>query len=100
MTMKIEAKLAERGLILPAPLQTGVNVRLPFAQARVSGDRAFISGHAPLNPDGTIAQPLGKVGREVSLEEAYLAAQRTALAILASLQRELGDLDRISAWLR
>lgn len=98
--MKIEAKLAERGLILPAPLQTGVNVRLPFAQARVSGDRAFISGHAPLNPDGTIAQPLGKVGREVSLEEAYLAAQRTALAILASLQRELGDLDRISAWLR
>ncbi len=98
--MKIEAKLAERGLILPAPLQTGVNVRLPFAQARVSGDRAFISGHAPLNPDGTIAQPLGKVGREVSLEEAYLAAQRTALALLASLQRELGALDRLSAWLR
>ena len=98
--MKIEAKLAERGLILPAPMQTGVSVRLPFAQVRVSGDRAFISGHAPLNPDGTIAQPLGKVGREVSLEEAYLAAQRTALAMLASLQRELGDLDRISAWLR
>jgi len=98
--MKIEAKLAERGLILPATLQTGSAVRLPFAQVRVYGGRAYISGHGPLNPDGTFAEPLGKVGREVTREQAYLAAQQTALAILASLKRELGDLDRISAWLR
>ncbi len=98
--MQIEAKLAERGLILPAPMQTDPAVRLPFAQARVYGDRVFISGHGPLNPDGTFAQPLGKVGRDVTLDQARLAAQRTALAILASLQRELGDLDRIRAWLR
>lgn len=98
--MKIEAKLAERGLILPEAVRVASGVRLPFAQVRVSGDRAFISGHAPLNPDGSIAQPLGKVGRDVTLDDAYLAAQRTALAILASLKRELGDLDRITAWLR
>ena len=96
--MKIEAKLAERGLILPQPMQAGV--RLPFAQVRVYGDRAFISGHGPLNPDGTFAPPLGKVGRDVTPDDAYLAAQRTALAMLASLKRELGDLDRITAWLR
>ncbi len=98
--MKIEAKLAERGLILPAPTQTGAPVRLPFAQARIYANRVYLSGHGPLNPDGTFAQPLGKVGREVSPEEAYLAAQRTTLAMLASLQRALGDLDRITAWLR
>ncbi len=96
--MKIEAKLAERGLILPQPMQAGV--RLPFAQVRIYGDRAFISGHGPLNPDGTVAPPLGKVGLDVTLDDAYLAAQRTTLAMLASLKRELGDLDRITAWLR
>jgi enamine deaminase RidA (YjgF/YER057c/UK114 family) len=96
--MQIEAKLAERGLILPQPIQAGV--RLPFTQVRVYGDRAFVSGHGPLNPDGTVAPPLGKVGLDVTSDDAYLAAQRTTLAMLASLKRELGDLDRITAWLR
>ena len=40
------------------------------------------------------------MGAEVSEEEAYGAARLTALAILASFERELGDLDRVSAWLR
>ncbi len=47
-----------------------------------------------------LAQPLGKVGSEVSLEEAYQAARLVALAILGSLKRELDDLDRVTAWLR
>ncbi|WP_341809909.1 RidA family protein [Paraburkholderia phenoliruptrix] len=54
----------------------------------------------PLNPDGTIARPIGKVGREVSLDEGYTAARLVALAQLASLQKALGDLDRITGWLR
>lgn len=98
--MKIEAKLVERGLILPSPMQVDPSVRLPFADVRVYGDRAFVSGHGPLNADGTTAPPFGKVGQEVSLDDAYIAAQRTTLAMLASLKRELGDLDRITAWLR
>ncbi|CAB3738363.1 hypothetical protein LMG22037_06229 [Paraburkholderia phenoliruptrix] len=59
-----------------------------------------LSGHVPLNPDGTIARPIGKVGREVSLDEGYTAARLVALAQLASLQKALGDLDRITGWLR
>jgi enamine deaminase RidA (YjgF/YER057c/UK114 family) len=98
--MRIEAKLAERGLILPKQLDVGSAARLPFAQVRVFGDRAFISGHGPQNPDGSVAEPLGKVGRDLTLEQAYHAAELTALAILADLQRALGDLDRITAWLR
>jgi enamine deaminase RidA (YjgF/YER057c/UK114 family) len=98
--VKIEAKLAERGLILPQPMQSGSAVKLPFTSARVHGNRVYISGHAPLNPDGTLADPRGKVGAEVSQQDAYLQAQRTMLAILASLKREIGDLDRVTAWLR
>src|SRR6185312_6786253 len=42
----------------------------------------------------------GAVGSDVTQEEGYHAARLTALAILGSLQRELGDLDRIRAWIR
>lgn len=98
--MKIEAKLEAMGLVLPAPLQAPAGVRLPFAFVRVHGNRAFISGHGPQNPDGTVAGPLGKVGAEVTLEQGYESAKLTALAILGSLKRELGDLDRVTAWLR
>jgi enamine deaminase RidA (YjgF/YER057c/UK114 family) len=98
--MQIEAKLQALGLSLPAPMQTLAGMRLPFADVRVRGNRAFVSGHGPLNPDGSLAEPLGKVGAEVSQEQAYQAARLTALAILASLKRALGDLDRVTAWLR
>jgi enamine deaminase RidA (YjgF/YER057c/UK114 family) len=40
------------------------------------------------------------VGADLTTEQAYGAARATALAVLASLQRALGDLDRITAWLR
>jgi enamine deaminase RidA (YjgF/YER057c/UK114 family) len=73
---------------------------LPFSWVRVRGNRAYISGHIPLNADGSVAQPLGKVGAEVSAEEGYESARLVALAHLASLKRALGDLDRITAWLR
>ena len=97
--MRIEAKLAEMGLVLPEVLQAP-GMRLPFAQVRIRGNRAYISGHGPQNPDGSLAEPLGKVGAEVSVEEGYQAARLTALSILADLKRALGDLDRVTAWLR
>ncbi|HUD26869.1 MAG TPA: RidA family protein [Burkholderiaceae bacterium] len=96
----IESRLHELGLSLPEPLALPPGVTLPFPWVRVHGNRAFISGHGPLNPDGSLARPLGKVGAEVSPEQAHVAARLAGLAILASLKRELGDLDRVSAWLR
>jgi enamine deaminase RidA (YjgF/YER057c/UK114 family) len=98
--MRIESRLAELGLGLPEPMRLPPDVSLPFPWVRVHGDRAFVSGHAPLAPDGSLATPLGKVGDQVTPDQAYRAARLTALAVLASLQRELGDLDRITAWLR
>jgi enamine deaminase RidA (YjgF/YER057c/UK114 family) len=73
---------------------------LPFSWVRVRGDRAYVSGHIPLNPDGTVAEPFGQVGVDVSEEEGYEAARLAGLSILGDLRRALGDLDRVAAWLR
>lgn len=96
----VEARLQQLGLTLPEPMKVPPGVTLPFPWVRVRGNRAYISGHAPQNADGSLADPLGKVDAEVSLEEGYQAARLTALSILGSLKRELGDLDRVTAWLR
>lgn len=97
---KIESKLQALGLVLPEPLKLPPGVTLPFPWVRVHGNRAYVSGHGAQNADGSLAAPLGKVGLEVSLEQARHSARLTALSILGSLKRELGDLDRVSAWLR
>lgn len=97
---RIEDKLRTLGLILPPPTQPPPGIVLPFRFVHVVGRRALISGHGPQNPDGSFALPLGKVGRELTVQQGYAAARKTALSILGSLQRALGDLDRIAAWSR
>jgi len=103
--MRIEQRLAERELILPEPMQTPKNLVLPFPWVRLwpphLPGRAFVSAHGPLLPDGSLPKGiLGKVGAEVSETDAYEAARLTGLSVLASLQRALGDLDRVTGWLR
>jgi enamine deaminase RidA (YjgF/YER057c/UK114 family) len=98
--MLIEERLEALGLHLPPPMQPPPGVILPFSPVRLVGDRAYLSGHGPQNEDGTFAGPYGKVDTDVSVEQAYQAARMTALSILGSLKRELGDLDRVTAWLR
>ena len=97
--MLIEAKLEKLGLTLPEPPKIPSEVKISFAWVRVHDGRAYVAGHGPQNPDGSIAEPLGKLGEELSAEEGYQAARLTALSILGSLKRELGDLDRVAAWL-
>jgi enamine deaminase RidA (YjgF/YER057c/UK114 family) len=97
---RIEARLAAMGLQLPQPLQAPTGLSLPFEWVRIRGGRAFVSGQVPLDTNGRLAAPLGKVGAEVSPEQGYASARLVALAHLASLKRALGDLDRITAWLR
>ncbi|MBB5503809.1 RidA family protein [Paraburkholderia atlantica] len=94
----IEDRLHALGYVLPEPLQLPPGLALPFPWVRVVGNRACISGHGPTNTDGSLAQPLGKVGSQVSQEQAIVAARLTALAILGSLKRELGSLERIACW--
>jgi enamine deaminase RidA (YjgF/YER057c/UK114 family) len=98
--MNVESKLQGLGLVLPEPVKVPPGLVLPFSWVRISGNRAFISGHVPINTDGSIAGPFGKVGAEVTVDQGYQAARMAALGILGNLKRALGDLDRIAAWLR
>ncbi len=96
----IEERLRIRGLVLPPPPRPPPGIVLPFQSVRIVGRRALVSGHGPQSAEGGFAQPLGKVGREVSVEQGHAAARLTALSILGSLHRALADLDRIVAWTR
>ena len=79
------------------------NTKTPSTWVRIRGDKAYISGHGPQNPDGSIAGPFGKVGsdsHEISVEQAYQSAKLAGLSILGSLKREIGTLDKVTAWLQ
>lgn len=96
---QIEQRLAHLGLQLPQAADPPQGFKFSFSWARVSGDRAFLSGHGPLALDGTPLGPFGKVPSEVSMAEAQESARGAALSMLGSLKRALGDLDRVAAWL-
>ncbi len=97
--MGILARLDAAGLVPAEPFRSPSGGQYPFQWVRVSGSRAFVSGHLPLNPDGTLAEPRGKVGGAVSPDDARTTARLAALAMLGSLHRAVGDLDRVE-WQR
>ncbi|KAE9026133.1 hypothetical protein PR001_g12263 [Phytophthora rubi] len=86
---KIEDRLAELGYELPAagaPKGNYVNVVR-------TGDYIYTAGHLPVTAAGELIT--GKLGKDLTTEEGYAAAQRVALALLATLKKELGELDHI-----
>jgi Putative translation initiation inhibitor, yjgF family len=91
---RVEARLEELGLVLPAPMNPPGSFRL----VNVHGGLAYIAGHPAI--DGSTILVEGVVGDDLTLEEGYLAARLTGLAIIASLREELDDLDRVTKWLR
>lgn len=97
---RIDARLAELGIALPRPTRSPPQARLPFAFVHVVGDRVLISGHGPTDAQGRLAGPFGKVGKEVTPEQAYQSARATALSMLADLHAAIGSLDRVAQWLR
>jgi len=74
-------------------------VRLTYRSLVRWENIAYISGHGPTRGEGW-GSPLGKVGREVTIDEAVGAAELTALNVLGTIQRELGGLDGIACWLK
>ena len=83
----IEDRLDELGIELPAPLAAPSGVRLPFDLVRVHGGLAYISGHGPFDGDRLLIT--GRVGAEVSVDQAYDAGR-------ASVCRSLRPSDRSS----
>ena len=91
---RIETRLEQLGIVLPAPMAPPGNFELVTVHRGI----AYVAGHAPI--DGTSVLVEGVVGRDLTLEQAYAAARMTGLSIIASLKQALGDLDRVSRWLR
>ena len=95
---RIDDRLSELGLELPQPFAAPPGVEFKFDLVRVSGSVAHVSGHLPT--DGAEVLVQGKVGDDLTVEQGYEAARLTGLAVLASLKQELGELDRVTGWVK
>jgi enamine deaminase RidA (YjgF/YER057c/UK114 family) len=93
---RIEDRLSELGLELPARFAAPPGIEIRFEFVKVYEDVAWVSGHGPMDGDQVLMS--GKVGADVSPDEAQEAAKLTGLSILASLAEELGELDRVIEW--
>jgi enamine deaminase RidA (YjgF/YER057c/UK114 family) len=81
-------RFTEPGLELPPPFPAYGN----YVMAARAGRTLYSTGHVPIDGDHPIT---GKVGRDLTTTEGYRAARLAALSLLATLQAQLGDLDRI-----
>ena len=88
--MKIEERLQKLGIELPTIPGPAGN----YVQYVQTGNLVFLSGAGPRSADGRT--PTGKVGADVSVEEAYQHARNIGLIQIAKLKEALGDLDRVT----
>jgi enamine deaminase RidA (YjgF/YER057c/UK114 family) len=84
-----ETRLRELGIELPKVTAPVANY-VPSARL---GNIIFLAGAGPLNPDGS--RPQGKVGRDVTLEQANQHARNAGLQLLAALRQAAGSLDKV-----
>jgi len=87
--MSAEARVKVLGLVLP-PAPKPVATYVPCVRV---GNLLYVSGHGPLRPDRTLVT--GRVGAELNEAEGREAARVVGLAMLATLQAQLGTLDRV-----
>ena len=85
----IEAQLKKLHLDLPpAPPPGGI-----YHPVVITGNLLYVSGQPPVRPDGSLIT--GVVGKDISIEEAKLAARQTGLTMMATIRAQIGDLDQI-----
>lgn len=87
--MTADQKLENIALTLP-PAPKPLGVYKPFLQIK---DLIYVSGHGTVKEDGGLI--IGRVGEDLDTDEAKLAARQVGLAILATLKKNLGSLNRI-----
>jgi len=87
--MTPEENFAKLGLELPpAPKPMGV-----YKPLLIDGNHCLVSGHGTVKSDGSLI--IGRIGKDMDMDEAKLAAQQVGLAILATIKANLGSLNKI-----
>ena len=90
--MSIDTKLKEMGLVLPKATDPVGS----YVATKISGNLLYISGQISIDADGKLIK--GKVGKDFNTEQAYKAAQRCALNIIAQAKKACSDdLSRIKS---
>lgn len=84
-----EERLAEMQIELPQASTPVAN----YVEAVRTGNLMFLSGNGPRGKDGKLT--VGKVGSELTLEQAQQAARQTAINLLATLKAEIGNLNKV-----
>ena len=92
--MQIEEKIKSLGLVLPPPPPAAGN----YVGAVTYGKLVYLSGHGPVDLEGNYRK--GKVGSDVSLDQAYEAARMVGLNMLTTLKNEIGDLDKVRRFVK
>lgn len=88
--MSADSKITELNLELPpAPKPMGV-----YKPVVVVGHLAYLSGHGPLRPDGSLIT--GRLGETMDVDAGYAAARQVGLTMLATLRESLGSLDKVA----
>ena len=90
----VEQRLGELGIELFSPDPPVAN----YVRTVRSGNLVFLAGHGPRKPQGGYVT--GKVGRDLSIEQAKKAARLTAITLLSSLKAEIGDLNKVKRIVR
>ena len=89
-TIDLDSRILELNLSLPVAPEPKGNYR----PSNIVGNLLYTSGHGPVLPDGK-SYMMGRVGQDISIEEGVEASRITGLAILATLQKSLGSLNRV-----
>ena len=88
MKLRVEEKLKEMGITLPEPPKPAG----AYIGAKVAGDFAFVAGQGPGR-----GFKMGKIGQELTIEEGYEAAKKSAINCLAQLKAVIGNLERVES---
>lgn len=89
-----ELRLKELGIVLPETSSPVAN----YVNTVVSGNLLYVSGKGPLKSDGTYIE--GKVGKDLTPEEAYQAARLTGINLIATIKSAIGDLRKVKRIIR
>ena len=98
--MTPEQKIEDMGLSLPPPVKLPEGLTLPFSMISVRGQRAVFSGHPRHGMDGALNGPFGRLGEGMTTDEGYQAARDIGLSVLANLRAEIGNLSRVTGFVR